>query len=222
MAQLPGQPWRIFLVSTDGGTIEASMGTDSLGAPTWSPDGRWLAHGNVECQEAETCAIHKINFLQGRNSRFRVQMGFALRAGHRMAVLSPHSIQKDMKSSCLIYLAGVAQAGRRCEWRRPELVCGLAIYLRKQAGGESAGNLTHFSERRKDGNGCRSTVLYGTDWPYQHMVCTGSRWLHYLTSRIERKRDLLPRLFGAVRFTMAVSQFDRPLALPAHDPPLSV
>jgi Tol biopolymer transport system component len=67
MALLPGKPWRIFTVSSSGGVLrEASMGTDNQGAPTWSPDGKWLAHGNVECQETGTCAIHEINLSTGQ------------------------------------------------------------------------------------------------------------------------------------------------------------
>jgi Tol biopolymer transport system component len=67
MAQLPGKPWRIFLVPSAGGKPqEASAGTASLGAPTWSPDGKWLVYGNVECQEAGTCAIHRLNISTGR------------------------------------------------------------------------------------------------------------------------------------------------------------
>lgn len=42
------------------------MGTDNQGAPTWSPDGKWLVHGDVECQETGNCAIHKINLRTGQ------------------------------------------------------------------------------------------------------------------------------------------------------------
>ena len=67
MAQSSGKPWRIFVVSTNGGSPrEASIGIDNQGAPTWSPDGRWLVYGNVECQEEGTCTIHKIEISTGR------------------------------------------------------------------------------------------------------------------------------------------------------------
>jgi Tol biopolymer transport system component len=67
MAERPGKPWRIFVVSSSGGAPrEASMGTDNQGAPTWSPDGKWLAHGDVECQETGNCAIHKIKLSTGQ------------------------------------------------------------------------------------------------------------------------------------------------------------
>jgi Tol biopolymer transport system component len=62
MAESPQKPWRIFVVSADGGIPhEASTGHDSQGAPTWSPDGKWLVYGNVKCEEAGTCQIHKID-----------------------------------------------------------------------------------------------------------------------------------------------------------------
>jgi dipeptidyl aminopeptidase/acylaminoacyl peptidase len=67
MARFQDRPWRIFIVSALGGKPrEASVGTDNQGAPTWSPDGKWLVYGNVQCQETGTCAIHKIDLLNGR------------------------------------------------------------------------------------------------------------------------------------------------------------
>jgi Tol biopolymer transport system component len=67
MARLPDSPWRIFVVPTAGGSpSEASSGTDNQGAPTWSPDGRWLMYGNVKCQEVGSCAIRKVNLSTGQ------------------------------------------------------------------------------------------------------------------------------------------------------------
>jgi Tol biopolymer transport system component len=95
-AQLPGKPWRIFVVSSDGGKPrEASMGTASQGAPTWSPDGRWLVYGDVECQEAGTCSIHRLDLSTGRE--FNVPGSDGLRTarwspdGHFIAALNPTS-----------------------------------------------------------------------------------------------------------------------------------
>ena len=45
---------------------EASSGTDEQGAPTWSPDGKWLVYGTVDCQEAGTCAIRRIHLSTGQ------------------------------------------------------------------------------------------------------------------------------------------------------------
>jgi hypothetical protein len=67
MARAASRPYRIFAVRADGGKVEeVSHGTDNQGAPTWSPDGRWLAYGNVECFEAGTCAVHRIEISTGR------------------------------------------------------------------------------------------------------------------------------------------------------------
>jgi WD40-like Beta Propeller Repeat len=62
MDELPGKPWRIFVVPAGGGKYsQASVGSDNQGAPTWSPDGKWLAYSNVSCEESDSCAIHRID-----------------------------------------------------------------------------------------------------------------------------------------------------------------
>lgn len=66
-ARRPGKPWRIFVVSRQGGPPrEVSSGTDNQGAPTWSPDGKRLAYANVACQESKTCAVHQIELASGK------------------------------------------------------------------------------------------------------------------------------------------------------------
>lgn len=67
MARLPGKTWRIYVSSLETGDLrEASTGTDSQGAPTWSPDGKWLSYGNVWCEQSRTCAIHRIELSTGK------------------------------------------------------------------------------------------------------------------------------------------------------------
>jgi Tol biopolymer transport system component len=67
MGQLPHRPVRIFVLPASGGVFrEASKGDDSQGAPTWSPDGRFLVYGNVFCQQGSTCAIHRIDLASGQ------------------------------------------------------------------------------------------------------------------------------------------------------------
>lgn len=62
MGKQPGKPWRIFLIGRDGGVPgEAAVGNDNQGAPTWSPDGKALAYGNVVCQETQTCWIRRLD-----------------------------------------------------------------------------------------------------------------------------------------------------------------
>jgi len=60
--ELPGRPWRIYLISRDGGPVrEASEGDDNQGAPSWSPGGKFIAYGTVLCLETETCQIRVID-----------------------------------------------------------------------------------------------------------------------------------------------------------------
>ena len=69
MGKVAGKPWRIFLIGKDGGAaVEAASGDDEQGAPSWSPDGRFLVYGNVYCQETRTCGIRRID-LKTRESR---------------------------------------------------------------------------------------------------------------------------------------------------------
>ena len=60
-------PMRIYIVWPESGTIsEASEGDDNQGAPTWSPDGKFLVYGNVFCQASHSCAIHRIDLSTGK------------------------------------------------------------------------------------------------------------------------------------------------------------
>jgi Tol biopolymer transport system component len=67
MSKVPDRPWRIYITRLDtGATREASEGDDNQGAPTWSPDERFLVYGNVKCQLTHTCAIHRIDLSTGK------------------------------------------------------------------------------------------------------------------------------------------------------------
>jgi WD40 repeat protein len=69
MGKRVNAPYRIFIVRFDGQNLrEASRGTDNQGAPTWSPDGRFLVYGRVLCQEERTCAIVRISLGTGGES----------------------------------------------------------------------------------------------------------------------------------------------------------
>jgi Tol biopolymer transport system component len=68
MAKESDKPYRIYVTSVEsGGVRSVSEGLDNQGAPTWSSDGKWLAYGNVRCQEAGTCAIHRIELASGKD-----------------------------------------------------------------------------------------------------------------------------------------------------------
>lgn len=67
MAFLAGHPWRIKIIDVETGrTREPSQGNDGQGAPTWSADGRFLSYGGVNCEETQSCAIHRIDLVTGK------------------------------------------------------------------------------------------------------------------------------------------------------------
>jgi Tol biopolymer transport system component len=77
MGKQPGKPWRIFIISRDGGAIkEASNGDDGQGAPTWSADGKSLTYGNISCEETHSCWIHKIDLATGKEEALSGSNGF--------------------------------------------------------------------------------------------------------------------------------------------------
>jgi hypothetical protein len=77
MGREPGRVWRIYLVGRDGGKLrEASLTDDSQGAPTWSPDGRKLGYGNVDCVETNNCWIRVIDLASGRVETLPDSHGF--------------------------------------------------------------------------------------------------------------------------------------------------
>jgi len=67
MGKLPHKPWRIFLISRDGGSPqEAALGDDNQGAPTWSPDGKSIVYANVLCQDTQSCWVRRIDLSTGK------------------------------------------------------------------------------------------------------------------------------------------------------------
>ena len=94
MGKQPDRPWRIFVVSLVGGTLkEASQGDDNQGAPTWSLDGKFLAYGNVGCQEERRCAIHTVNLATGATETLPQSQGLGTARwspnGKYIAALNP-------------------------------------------------------------------------------------------------------------------------------------
>jgi Tol biopolymer transport system component len=77
MACMPGKPWRIYLVGRDGGGMrEVSEGTDSQGGPSWSPDGKFIAYGNVDCERTQSCWIRKLEVANGKTEIIPGSSGF--------------------------------------------------------------------------------------------------------------------------------------------------
>lgn len=69
MGKYASAPHRIYTTLATGGPLhEASIGTDNQGAPTWSPDGKYLVYGRVMCQEEKSCAIEEINLRTGEQT----------------------------------------------------------------------------------------------------------------------------------------------------------
>jgi Tol biopolymer transport system component len=94
MGKQPNRPWRIFLTPAAGGVPkEASSSDDNQGAPTWSPDGRFLVYGNVVCEEEHTCAIHKINLTNSKITTLPDSQGLGTARwspdGRHIAALNP-------------------------------------------------------------------------------------------------------------------------------------
>jgi Tol biopolymer transport system component len=67
MGSMPGKPWRLYLVERDGGAMqEAAAGVDSQGGPSWSPDGKFIAYGNVDCEKTQSCWIRRLELASGK------------------------------------------------------------------------------------------------------------------------------------------------------------
>ncbi len=98
MGRLPGKPWRILLIGLDGGPVqEAAPGEDQQGAPTWSADGKFLAYGNVVCQEMRACWIRVLNLSTGQIAKLPGSHGFRSARwspdGRYIAALQPETHQ---------------------------------------------------------------------------------------------------------------------------------
>ncbi len=61
-AAVPGRPWKVFLVSRDGGSPKPVAADDTLQTdPTWSADGKQLAFGNYDIAHPEKTYINVLN-----------------------------------------------------------------------------------------------------------------------------------------------------------------
>jgi Tol biopolymer transport system component len=65
MAQVPGKPFRIYLIGRDGGPVqEAAEGDDNQGGPSWFPDGKVIVYGNVFCEKTQNCWIRRLDLAK--------------------------------------------------------------------------------------------------------------------------------------------------------------
>jgi len=56
--------WRIYRIPARGGTLERVIADDEdEGAATWSPDGKSLAFGKVDCQFADKCGVYRYDLV---------------------------------------------------------------------------------------------------------------------------------------------------------------
>ena len=77
----PGKPWKIFLISTDGGTPQSVTSDEAMETdPTWSSDGNLLAFGHYDLLDPEKTYLevfdlktHQISQLAGSQRIFAPQ-----------------------------------------------------------------------------------------------------------------------------------------------------
>ncbi len=75
---VPGKPWKVFLISKDGGSPKAVTTEDFMESdPTWAPDGRQLAYGHYDVFHPEASFIqvlhldtHQFSELPGSRGMF--------------------------------------------------------------------------------------------------------------------------------------------------------
>ena len=64
MGRNPGQPWQVYLVGVEGGTIERPLpDVHDQADPSWSPDGKSLAFGGQAVFEKDAAAVNAVRVL---------------------------------------------------------------------------------------------------------------------------------------------------------------
>jgi Tol biopolymer transport system component/DNA-binding winged helix-turn-helix (wHTH) protein len=73
MGRLPGKPWKLYLISAQGGMFTELLPEDRNEAdPTWSPDGTMLAFGRLPEYMAEPASTKAIYVLNLKNDKLSV------------------------------------------------------------------------------------------------------------------------------------------------------
>ncbi len=76
MASRPGKPWKIFLVSAAGGSVQELMSEDRMQAdPTWSPDGNSICFGRIPFLEFGSSGPVAIQVLDLKTSQISTLPG---------------------------------------------------------------------------------------------------------------------------------------------------
>jgi eukaryotic-like serine/threonine-protein kinase len=76
MGQLPGKPWQLYLVSSQGGSPQQLIPDQRDQAdPSWSPDGNSLAFGGQAVSEKEAANVNAIRLLDVRTRNVTVLPG---------------------------------------------------------------------------------------------------------------------------------------------------
>ncbi len=151
-AKEPGKPWRIFLVSKDGGMPrEAAIGDDGQGGPTWSPDGRSLVYANVECQERDACWVRRLDLASRTSEILPGSHGFRTarwsRDGRYIAALQPENHQLvlwDFATRKWTVLAA-AVTGDNINWSRDSK----SVYVNSLEGGKPVVDRIRISDGRR-------------------------------------------------------------------------
>jgi len=76
MGQLPGKPWQLYIVSSQGGAVQQLIPDQRDQAdPSWSPDGNSLAFGGQAVAEKDAASINAIRLLDLRTRKVTVVPG---------------------------------------------------------------------------------------------------------------------------------------------------
>jgi Tol biopolymer transport system component len=76
MGQLPGKPWQLYIVSSQGGAVQQLIpGQPDQADPSWSPDGNSLTFGGQAVAEKDAAGVNAIRLLDLRTRKVTVVPG---------------------------------------------------------------------------------------------------------------------------------------------------
>lgn len=84
---VPGKPWRVFVISIDGGTPQLINPIENSETDlTWSPDGATIAFGHNALTQGDQSCISMFDLKTKQITRLPGSEGFLVQDGPRMAV----------------------------------------------------------------------------------------------------------------------------------------